>query len=152
MSDPDCSLTQCELFGGAENSPAPDSPSGKTSPAHSPATMDEILLSWLVKWLEPGSVYRQMDGKTPELLSAKTGWSNGAAWTRSFSESRNAAGECSLWQILETGEIDPRYYLSPRACAGILRRAEKRGKQLPPALEAALRSPSRPSGNTNQPE
>lgn len=33
-----------------------------------------------------------------------------------------------------------RYYLSPKACAGILRRAEKRGKALPAALAAALRS------------
>ena len=33
-----------------------------------------------------------------------------------------------------------RYSLSPRACQGILRRASKRGKPLPPMLEAALRS------------
>lgn len=31
-----------------------------------------------------------------------------------------------------------RFYLSPRACDGILRRAEKRGKPLPPELRAAL--------------
>jgi DNA (cytosine-5)-methyltransferase 1 len=36
------------------------------------------------------------------------------------------------------GQIPRRYYLSPKACAGILRRAEKRGKSLPPQLRAAL--------------
>jgi DNA (cytosine-5)-methyltransferase 1 len=33
-----------------------------------------------------------------------------------------------------------RYSLSPKACQGILRRASKRGKPLPPMLEAALRA------------
>ena len=32
-----------------------------------------------------------------------------------------------------------RYFLPPRACDGILRRAERRGKSLPPELESALR-------------
>jgi hypothetical protein len=32
-----------------------------------------------------------------------------------------------------------RFYLTPRACAGILRRAEKRGKALPRSLAEALR-------------
>ena len=40
--------------------------------------------------------------------------------------------------ILETGELPQRFYLSSRACRGILRRAEKRGKTLPPALAHAL--------------
>ena len=31
-----------------------------------------------------------------------------------------------------------KYFLSPKACLGILRRAEKRGKSLPPELESAL--------------
>ena len=35
-----------------------------------------------------------------------------------------------------------RFYLSPRACRGILRRASKRGKPLPPMLDAALRAQS----------
>jgi hypothetical protein len=40
---------------------------------------------------------------------------------------------------LEVGTLPPRFFLSPKACAGILRRAERRGKQLPPMLEQALR-------------
>jgi hypothetical protein len=39
---------------------------------------------------------------------------------------------------LETGDVPRRYCLSAKACAGILRRAEKRGKELPDALKAAL--------------
>ena len=44
----------------------------------------------------------------------------------------------SLSAVLETGNLPQRFFLSPKACAGILRRAEKRGKALPPALKAAL--------------
>ena len=45
----------------------------------------------------------------------------------------------SLSSILEKGPIPARYFLSPKAAAGILRRAEKRGKELPPLLLQALR-------------
>ena len=63
-------------------------------------------------------------------------------WTLSSSEFHSAAVVCSLSDILETGEHLQRYSLSPKACAGILRRAEKRGKQLPEHLEATLREVS----------
>jgi hypothetical protein len=43
--------------------------------------------------------------------------------------------------LLEPPECVPeKYYLSATACRGILRRAEKRGKALPPLLDIALRS------------
>lgn len=58
--------------------------------------------------------------------------------TLSTSECLNDAVESSLSDILETGELLPRYYLSAEACAGILRRAEKRGRSLPPSLQRAL--------------
>ena len=50
-----------------------------------------------------------------------------------------AAAACSLSQVLETILIPPKYFLSATACAGILRRAEKRGKKLPELLDLALR-------------
>ena len=50
----------------------------------------------------------------------------------------NDAAVCSLSQVLEQGSIPQRYFLSATACAGILRRAEKRGKTLPSALLSAL--------------
>jgi hypothetical protein len=45
---------------------------------------------------------------------------------------------CSLSDILEIGAVPQRFYLTAKACAGILRRAEKRGKTLPPQLAHAL--------------
>ena len=42
--------------------------------------------------------------------------------------------------MLEPDESIPsRFYLSSQACAGILRRSENRGKELPPLLAEALR-------------
>ena len=46
----------------------------------------------------------------------------------------------SLSDILETGDVPQRFFLSAKACRGILRRAEKRGKELPTALRSALTS------------
>ena len=52
--------------------------------------------------------------------------------------SPNDARESSLSQILQ--DAPPiKYYLSPKACLGILRRASERGKALPPKLERALK-------------
>lgn len=59
-------------------------------------------------------------------------------WTLATSASRSDAIECSLSSILETGDHLRRYCLSQTACAGILRRAAKRGKTLPEALRLAL--------------
>ena len=44
----------------------------------------------------------------------------------------------SLSQILQD-QAPRKYYLSRKACQGILRRAQQRGKALPPPLEQALR-------------
>jgi len=51
---------------------------------------------------------------------------------------------CSLSDTLETGDLPQRFFLSATACQGILRRAEKRGKVLPPMLEKALQAVSGP--------
>lgn len=53
-------------------------------------------------------------------------------------ESPKDADECLLSDILETGNLPQKYYLSPTACEGILRRAKKRGKELPILLQTAL--------------
>jgi hypothetical protein len=60
------------------------------------------------------------------------------SWTLSISECPSDAVVCSLSDILETGAVPQRFFLSARACQGILRRAEKRGKELPNALRRAL--------------
>jgi hypothetical protein len=72
--------------------------------------------------------------------------SRGECWTLSSSEwnhtlvpSHSDGGVCSLSDVLEaTHDVPPRFYLSQTACAGILRRAAKRGKVLPDALRVAL--------------
>ena len=75
---------------------------------------------------------------------------HGPFLTASGSEWRSGAVACSLSSILEGPAIPQRYYLSPTACAGILRRAEGRGKELPSVLALALRSVAfRDSGGGN---
>jgi hypothetical protein len=48
------------------------------------------------------------------------------------------AVESFLSDILETGDLPAKYYLSPKACQGILRRSKERKKDLPPVLKEAL--------------
>ena len=61
-------------------------------------------------------------------------------WNHTLVPSHSGDAVCSLSDVLETGDVPRRYYLSARACAGILRRAEKRGKELPTALRQALQA------------
>ena len=69
-----------------------------------------------------------------ELISP---WRGGASTLNTGVSPRDAKGS-SLSQILQA---DPplKYYLSPKACLGILRRAFERGKELPKKLERALK-------------
>ena len=98
----------------------PDGWFGRTSPASCRATEDGIL--------EPSSGCWANSG-----MGSPTGF-----WTLSTSEFHSAAAACSLSDVLETGELPQRFFLSATACKGILRRAAKRGKSLPPSLVAAL--------------
>ena len=52
-------------------------------------------------------------------------------------EFRNGGAESTLSQIL-IANAPEKYSLSRKACLGILRRAEKRGKELPDMLREAL--------------
>jgi hypothetical protein len=61
-------------------------------------------------------------------------------WTLSTSEWPSDAAVCSLSHVLETGAVPQRFFLSATACRGILRRVEKRGKELPKALSLALQA------------
>jgi 5-methylcytosine-specific restriction endonuclease McrA len=65
--------------------------------------------------------------------------SPGELWTADTSECHSGGGEySSLPDVLEA-TVPERFYLSQKAAAGILRRAAKRGRELPAALESALR-------------
>ena len=65
----------------------------------------------------------------------------GASWTPDTSEWPNGDdgfSRVSLSEILLRIGPDEPYWLSAKACAGILRRANRRAKLLPEALQAAL--------------
>lgn len=69
-------------------------------------------------------------------------WEDDGAWcgeltTRNTGECPNAVVVSRLSQILEETP-HPKYNLTPKACQGILRRAERRGKDLPKLLKAVL--------------
>lgn len=102
---------------------------GRTSPASCPAAEDGILVPSSGAWGNSGM------GSPTECLTLST--SEHASFPERFP---NDAGVCSLSDILEIGDVPQRFYLTAKACAGILRRAEKRGKELPEVLSAALKA------------
>ena len=61
----------------------------------------------------------------------------GAHMTLNNGEYPSEERESTLSQILEANAPE-KYYLSAKACKGILRRADKRGKELPKMLKDAL--------------
>ena len=63
--------------------------------------------------------------------------SRGEFSMRNTGESPNEENASTLSQILEVN-VPEKYYLSPRACQGILYRALRRGKELPEVLRIAL--------------
>lgn len=85
---------------------------------------------------------RAADGGIWEPSSGRWGtWGMGtptACLTLSGAEFHSGAVVSSLSDVLETCEVPQRYFLSATACRGILRRAEKRGRELPPQLQRAL--------------
>ena len=81
-------------------------------------------------------------GQTPEWYEAEALISLGACTMPNISAQHSGAGACFLSQILVENAPE-KYSLSPVACAGILRRAERRGKELPPLLRMALEQQAR---------
>lgn len=84
------------------------------------------------------------NGNQPERSWATDTASRGGSSTRNTGECPSVARESTLWQILQT-DAPEKYYLSARACEGILRRAERRGKALPPMLREALEEVYQPN-------
>jgi hypothetical protein len=116
-----------------------------TRVATSPSSLLDLLIDsgpygWCGRTC-PVSCQSTTDGR----LEPSSGcWSNAGMGspteflTLSFSEYPSDGAASSLSDILETGELPRQFYLSGRACRGILRRAGKRGKTLPPLLAHAL--------------
>src|SRR3972149_4843820 len=126
----------------------------KTSPVCCPlgVPLNRRLARWKYetsvqkKKLEDGRIVWRVSGmwkRKAILKPSSLNWSNSAiasptgCLTLNFGEFPSDAGVCSLWQILEQ-EVPKKYYLSPRAARGILRRAERRGRGVPPQLKRAL--------------
>lgn len=161
-SSPQMSLP---LISGQEDSPA------KTSPSPGPVLASAVSgrsssfdsLSSPQFYVRDGSSWRTSqdsfqfagDGISASSLDGwmtSGTWAHGACSTRGGSESPNDAVACSLSAILETERIPQRYFLSPKAAVGILRRAERRGKTLPDHLAVALRAlAARASTSTTEP-
>ena len=115
MSGQDCSLNLCDFW----NKYAPSGSSLKMFPDfYLPENAETSELHW-PHWTNAGMVWR------------------GECLMLNISESPNDAVESSLLDILED-HVHRRFYLSPKAAAGILRRAEKRDTKLPIVLEQAL--------------
>lgn len=69
-------------------------------------------------------------------LMDKCGW-HVFEETSDSRDTHSIAEESRLSQILEANPL-PKYNLTAKACLGILRRAERRGKDLPERLKAVL--------------
>ena len=76
-------------------------------------------------------------GAMPEAWLEVDGALHGAPTMLNTGECPSVARESTLSQILEAN-VPEKYYLSAKACQGILRRAQTRGKTLPPMLKEAL--------------
>ena len=119
--------TSCSPILPALHDIAPVGWFGKTCPASCPATEEGILQPSSGGWSGSGIM------RPGECLTFSTG-----EHFDSRSPSHNGDAVCSLSDILETGDVPRRYYLTAKACRGILRRADKRGKRLPHLLVRAL--------------
>jgi len=145
-----CAAAQLSIFSLAElpASPSP-SPDSERDWLIRVATSPSRISQFWIAIAPPGAVGRTCPASCQvaadgTLVPFSEGWGNSGmggpteSWTLNTSEWPSAAVVCSLSAILEAGNVPQRYYLTPRACQGILRRAEKRGRELPKALYHAL--------------
>ena len=129
-------------------------PSGKMSRAYYRAEADAILPASYRSSADGKSQSLKKDGENQELSLPPqdvSAWHGefATANIQEFPRSRELFpnGEedsswsdtvASLSEILLTGSIPQRYFLTAKCATGILRRAERRGKTLPPLLLTAL--------------
>jgi hypothetical protein len=121
---------------------------GKTSPECSPprttplaASSADFLGSMTPLKLKTGSGLKQaFSVAKPSEWVIESSMPNTLPWLKGVGGSFSLPCLVSLSQVLESGPVHQRYFLSEKACSGILRRAEKRGKQLPETLRQALQS------------
>ena len=141
-----------EELEGQESLFARDSGSGKTSSGRSAAgeILQRVKNSLGQTFKKSSKRSSKLKNHTFMLLDLRQGAGNilGPCWeydpvwlgslgTLNTSECPKDVVESSLWQIL-LDTVPSRYWLSRKACRGMLRRADCRGKLLPKLLEIAL--------------
>ena len=110
----------------------PETPKGKTSGSSSRRLSESNAIPLMSLNLTPG--HGNLLGESYwEMISP---WRGGFLTLNTGASPKDAAASF-LWQILQ-GSVLRKYYLSRTACLGILRRAQARGKELPPKLKQAL--------------
>lgn len=130
---------------------APDTWSGRTCPERSAPTTEKTLPQFSKKRSKSSSrkpplfLCLKRDGPQADASWETDGALLGEYSMHSFGECPSAGVESRLSQILEDNP-HPKYYLSAKACQGILNRAARRGKDLPEALKAALLMQSESGG------
>ena len=132
-ADLDSSLSSIALLQAANQ----NGWSSKTSLDFSAPMEGETLQSCLEGLPASYRQFLEKAGETLGLQEARSTQWHTACSMRSFMEYPSAAAVCSLSDILET-DVPRKYYLSAKAARGILRRAAKRGKDLPEMLHRAL--------------
>lgn len=117
---------------------------GKTYQEPFPATTEKIsepcwksLPAWNSQTLLFLDLRGGADGAKPEQSQELDGALFGDRSMLNIGELPNVESESLLSQILEAN-APLKYYLSERACQGILTRASRRGKKLPDLLQTAL--------------
>ena len=108
----------------------------------SATTLSDISWPDLSAQTPPSTVHTNADGGQVRVWLPDPGArQRGAFSTLNISECPSSADvSLCLADILEKADIPQRYYLSAKAATGILRRAAKRGKTLPPVLRTALKA------------
>ena len=121
-----------------------DTACGKISPAHCPPTKARILKTCSKASAKSKKMFLFLNLKNGQMREKSweiTFHSHGECLMLGISECPKEENESTLSQIL-MAIVPGKYYLSPKACRGILRRASERGKELPKVLEIALRRQS----------
>ena len=132
---------QLTLF-DTDSDSSPSLSYGRTSPESLMLTITPSDASSEHWWEQTPHSFRQEDssGQIQVWLVDPAAPSRGALSTHNFSAWPSDGSACSLSHVLETRPIPRKYFLTPKAAMGIIRRAEKRGKDLPTMLLRALRA------------
>lgn len=111
---------------------------GRTYPELFQVTTERILEPCLKKSQTPIFQCLQVaNGQPQEWLEGGRLTQLGESLTLNIGEYPSVENESTLSEILEDN-VPEKYYLSPKACLGILRRAKNKGRKLPDNLRIAL--------------